>query len=44
MCGFLDASVGNKGIIMAPCGGELNTSDNENTVSLHIDSINVAQF
>ena len=45
MRGFLDASISNKGIIsMSPDGGELSTSDNESTVSLHVDSVTVAKF
>ena len=43
MCKFLDASISNKEIIsMSPGGGEL--SDNESTVSLHVDSVTVAKF
>ena len=42
---FLDASVSNKGIIsMSPGGGELSTSDNESTVSVHVDSVTVSKF
>ena len=42
---YLDVSISNKGIIsMSPGGGELSTSDNESTVSLHVDSVTVAKF
>lgn len=34
-----------KGITsMVPGAGELNTSDSKSTMSLYVDSINVAQF